>query len=128
MTTRTFTDFDAAFISNPITGDIAVKTDARAISFAIKNLVLTLNGERPFNSSIGTPVKKLLFELHGDQLNIMLKKMIADVIKNFEPRALLVNTDIKDSPDNNAIYITIIYKIVNTEQPISVNVVLERTR
>jgi phage baseplate assembly protein W len=128
MATRTFTDFDAAFISNPITGDIAVKTDARAISFAIKNLILTLNGERPFNSSIGTPVKKLLFELHGDQLNIMLKKMIADVIQNYEPRAALINTSINDSPDNNAIYITIIYKIINTEQPISVNVVLERTR
>jgi phage baseplate assembly protein W len=27
MVTRTFTDIDAAFVTNPITGDIAIKTD-----------------------------------------------------------------------------------------------------
>lgn len=128
MTLRTFTDFDAAFITNPITKDIAVKTNARAISFAIKNLILTMNGERPFNSDIGTPVKRLLFELYGDTLNIVLRKMISDVIYNYEPRAVLLQVDIKGSPDNNSIYITITYKVVNTEQPITVNVILERTR
>lgn len=128
MSTRTFTDVDALFVKNPITNDIAIRTNARAISFSIKNLILTLNGERPFNSAIGSPVKRLLFELMGDQLKIVLKRIISDTIDNFEPRVSLIDVIINDSPDNNSIYITIIYKIVNTEQPIEVSVVLERTR
>lgn len=128
MATRTFTDFDAAFNRNAITGDVPVKTDARAISFQIKNLIMTLNGERPFNRNIGQSARRLLFNLHGQQTNIVLKKLITDTISNYEPRADLIAININDSPDNNRIYVSVVYKIVNTEQPITVNIILERTR
>lgn len=126
---RTFTDIDPQFILNPVTGDIAVKTDSRAISFSIKNLILTANGERPFNDLIGTPIKRLLFDnSNGDTLKIILKQMITQVVSNFEPRATLTQIDINDSPDNNLLRINIIYRILNTVQPYSVNVTLVRTR
>lgn len=126
---RTFTDIDPSFIANPITGDIAVKTDNRAISFAIKNLILTANGERPFNDSIGTPIKRLLFEnSNSDTLKIVLKQMISQVVQNYEPRATLTDIDIQDQPDNNLLRINIAYRILNTVQPYSVNVTLVRTR
>lgn len=126
---RTFTDIDPQFILNPVTGDIAVKTDSRAISFSIKNLILTANGERPFNDLIGTPIKRLLFDnSNGDTLKIILKQMITQVVSNFEPRATLTQIDINDSPDNNLLRINITYRILNTVQPYSVNVTLVRTR
>lgn len=126
---RTFTDIDPQFILNPVTGDIAVKTDSRAISFSIKNLILTANGERPFNDLIGTPIKRLLFDnSNGDTLKIILKQMITQVVSNFEPRATLTQIDINDSPDNNMLRINITYRILNTAQPYSVNVTLVRTR
>lgn len=126
---RTFTDIDPQFILNPVTGDIAVKTDSRAISFSIKNLILTANGERPFNDLIGTPIKRLLFDnSNGDTLKIILKQMITQVVSNFEPRATLTQIDINDSPDNNLLRISIAYRILNTAQPYSVNVTLVRTR
>lgn len=126
---RTFTDIDPQFILNPVTGDIAVKTDNRAISFSIKNLILTANGERPFNDLIGTPIKRLLFDnSNGDTLKIILKQMITQVVSNFEPRATLTQIDINDSPDNNLLRINITYRILNAVQPYSVNVTLVRTR
>lgn len=126
---RTFTDIDPQFILNPVAGDIAVKTDSRAISFSIKNLILTANGERPFNDLIGTPIKRLLFDnSNGDTLKIILKQMITQVVSNFEPRATLTQIDINDSPDNNLLRINITYRILNAVQPYSVNVTLVRTR
>lgn len=128
MATRTFVDIDPSFEMNPVTGDLALRIDDRAISFAIKNLILTMNGERPFNSAIGSPIKKLLFELFGDQMKITLKQIIADTISNFEPRVSLIDVIVYDSPDNNLVYVSIQYKIKNTESPIQVDVTLERTR
>jgi phage baseplate assembly protein W len=53
-------------------------------------LILTANGERPFNDLIGTPIKRLLFDnSNGDTLKIILKQMITQVVSNFEPRATL---------------------------------------
>jgi phage baseplate assembly protein W len=128
MPTKTYKDFDASFRSHPLTKDLRTKTDAEAISFAIKSLILTVNGERPFNSDIGTPIKALLFELYGDHTNILLKRMVSDSIQNYEPRAELIDILINPSPDNNALYISIQYRIKNAIQPYVLNLVLERTR
>lgn len=128
MATKKFTDIDPLFLVNPLTGDVGVKNDTRAISFAIKNLILTMNGERPFNSDIGTPVKKLLFELSGPQLQIILEQMIQQTIYNFEPRAEVLNVTARDSSDNNSVYVMITYKVKNTEQSVQVEIALERTR
>lgn len=128
MATRTFVDIDPTFLLNPVTNDLAIRTDSRAIAFSIKNLILTGNGERPFNSSIGSPIKRMLFELYGDQMKIVLKKIIADTIFNFEPRVSLIDILINESPDNNLIYVSVQYKIKNTEQPYQVDVTLQRTR
>lgn len=128
MATKTFTDIDASFLMNPANKDILVRHDERAIAFSIKSLILTSNYERPFNSALGTPIKKILFELFGDQLKIVLKRMISDVIRNYEPRVDLINIVINESPNNNSVYISIQYKIKNTERPLLVELSLERTR
>jgi phage baseplate assembly protein W len=128
MPTKIYKDFDATFKKNPLTNDLRTKTNADAIAFAIKSLILTINGERPFNSDIGTPIKSLLFELYGDHTNIILKRMISDVIANYEPRAELLDIIINASPDNNALFVSIQYKIRNSIQPYVLNLVLERTR
>lgn len=127
-TKKTFTDIDALLARSPITNDLAIRTDVRAISFAIKNLILTINGERPFNRNIGQPVRGLLFELSGDQLNIVTKQVIIDTITNYEPRVVLLDVIIDDAPDKNALFITIVYRIVNTSQPVELTMTLERTR
>jgi len=126
--TRIYTDIDAAFTAHPISGDLVIKSDERAVKFAVKALVLTVNYERAFHPEIGTPIKHLLFENFDDITVILLKESIANVINNYEPRVDLLNVVVDPEYDNNAIYITIIFALKNTEKPLEVNVTLERTR
>jgi len=126
--TRTFSDLDLNFIPHPVTKDIVRRYDENAVKTSVKNLILTGNFERPFRSDVGTPIKHLLFQVWDSTLPLLLKRVIEDTITNFEPRVVLLNTTVQFSPDNNSLYVTITFRIVNTTNPIDVNVVLERTR
>lgn len=128
MATRTFVDIDASFTPNPVTGDLAVRTDDQAIKFAVRSLILTNYYERPFRSNIGSPVSSLMFSNMGPNFNSILRQSITDTINNFEPRVDVLEVKVDDSPDNNRVYITIIFKIKNTERPIEVGLTLTRTR
>lgn len=126
--TRTFTDLDFNFMVHPRTGDVSTRSDEDAVKQSIRNLVLTKNYERPFRSNIGCQVNTLLFEPMSPLLATMIERSIADVINNFEPRAVLIGVNVAFSPENNDAYITITFKLVNTQTPIAINLILERTR
>ena len=126
--TRTFTDLDFNFTPHPATGDVTVRYDENAVKQSIRNLVLTRNFERPFRSNIGCQVKALLFEPITPILTAMIERTIGDTIANFEPRVDLLGVAVKFSPENHDAYVTIMFKIKNTQTPVSVNLILERTR
>jgi phage baseplate assembly protein W len=126
--TRTFSDLDLNFTKHPVTKDVVRKFDEEAIKAAVKNLVLTQNYERPFHSEIGSQIRGLLFEPATPMLGIMLKRAIADTIINFEPRVKLDDVLVTISPDNNEVYVSIYFTIVNTVRPLQVDLILTRTR
>lgn len=126
--TRTFSDIDFNFSLHPRDGDVATKYDEQAIKQSIKNLILTRNYERPFRSYLGTQIYSILFENISPLTTAMLERTISDVIYNYEPRVNLLDVAITYSPDNNEVYITIVFKIINTSVPVEVNLILERTR
>lgn len=126
--TRTFSDIDLNFTKHPVTQDVSKKFDDAAIKQSIKSLILTRNYERPFHSEIGTPLSSLLFEQVSPVTAQLIKKVIEQTIINFEPRVILTDTQVKFSPDNNAVYCSITYRIVNTSTPQTVNLTLKRTR
>lgn len=126
--TRTFSDLDLNFTAHPVTKDIVKRYDENAIKTAVKNLVLTQNYERPFHSEIGSPIKALMFELDTPILTATLKRVIEDLINTFEPRVTLTLVNVQSSPDNNSLYVTIEFTILNTIRPITLDLVLDRTR
>lgn len=126
--TRTFTDLDLNFTSNPATGDVAKKYDDNAIKQSLKNLVMTNHYERLFHPEIGSQVTALLFEPFTPLTKVMLETAIVNTITNFEPRVVLMGVEVNSNPDNNAVYVSITYRIVNTSNPITVNLILQRTR
>lgn len=125
--TRTYTDLDFNFVRHPRSGDTSTRSDEEAIKQSIRNLVMTRNYERPFRSYLGSQVTALLFEPTTPLLGAMMERAISDVINNFEPRAELLGVECIVSPENNSMCVTITFKIRNTETPISVNLILERT-
>ena len=126
--TRLFTDLDLNFTAHPVTKDITRRYDENAINASVRNLLLTRNFERLFHSEIGSPIRALLFELPGPMFTIMMQRAIVDVITNFEPRIEIIDVRVIDASDNNAVYITLEFKIVNTERPLTLDLTLERTR
>lgn len=126
--TRTFSDLDLSFLANPITGDISLKYDDNAIKQAVKNLVLTINYERPFHPEIGSQVSNLLFDLFSPLTKATLIQAITNTILNFEPRVKLNKVDVLLINDEHSADITIEFTILNTQQPQSVNLTLRRTR
>ena len=125
---RTFTDLDLNFIANPATGDVSVKYDVNAIKQAVKNLVMTQNYERPFHPEIGSQVYSLLFDLYNPLTQIVLKEAITNTILNFEPRVVLESVDVILNNDEQSADVTIIFSIINTQQPIVLDLTLRRTR
>lgn len=126
--TRIFSDIDLNFTAHPVTKDITRRFDENAVKSSLKNLVLTSNYERPFHSEIGSPIRALMFESFSPMFVATLKKSIINMIDNFEPRVVVIEVLINNRPDDNAVEVTIEFRIVNTEKPLTLGLVLERTR
>jgi phage baseplate assembly protein W len=108
--------------------DISVKTDANAIKAAVKHLVLTSNYERHFHSDIGSQVRAIMFEPATPMTQILLQRSIVDVINSYEPRVQLIEVIVSlDNPSYSA-NVTIYFQIINTTQPLRIDLVLERAR
>jgi phage baseplate assembly protein W len=108
--------------------DISVKTDANAIKASLKHLILTMNYERHFNSKVGSQVNAIMFEPASPMTEILLRRSIEDTITSFEPRVIILDIVINMDKENHTANISIYFQIVNTTQPLRIDLVLERTR
>lgn len=126
--TRVFSDIDFNFTRHPVSGDLTRRLDDAAVKQSIKNLIMTNHFERPFHSEIGSPVMTLLFEPMTPLTTHMVRRSIIDLISNFEKRVQLLGVEVIDAEDNLSLYVTITFRIVNTERPLTLDLVLERTR
>ena len=61
---RGFKDVSLSFKVHPITYDVLPLNNESAINRSLRNLILTISGERPFNSLLGTTINRSLFEIH----------------------------------------------------------------
>lgn len=128
MATRKFSDIDLSFKPHPTTGDLVAKYDDAAIKNSIKNLIMTKHFERPFRSDLGSSVNSLLFETPHPGTIVLLKEEITNTIINYEPRAVPLQVAVNFSPDNHTLNIAIVFKIVNTNQPLTLQFTLDRKR
>ena len=59
---RSFKDISLSFDPHPITKDLPVLRNERAITRSVRNLVQTIPGERFFNPILGSRVRRHLFD------------------------------------------------------------------
>lgn len=125
---KNFVDISLAFDANPVTGDLSVLKNERAINQAIKNIILFLPGEVPFQHDIGSRVSDYLFESVDIGTAGLLQVEIERAIAFNEPR--VETTDVTVTPDevDHAYDCTITYKIVGYEQEYRVSHILKPTR
>lgn len=126
--TRQYSDINLLFNINPVTKDVTKKIDEEAVKASLRNLIQTRNYERPFHPEIGCQIYSLLFENFSPITVQVMKKTIQDVVQKFEPRVRLLDLKIRDNSDSNEILVDIIFKIVNTEKPITLTTAISRVR
>jgi phage baseplate assembly protein W len=123
---KEFKDVSMTFQANPLNFDIITLKNENAISRSIRNLVLTIPGERFFNQRLGSNVKNLLFENVDPIIISAMEDEIENVIKNYEPRVELISVIVNPVSDTgltlisnfeitNELNVTIIYRIVGIE-------------
>ena len=78
---REFSDISLSFEKNPATGDIVKVKDDIAVKQSIKTLVLSEVFEAPFQKCKGTRIRKILFDLIGDDGADLIRKEISEVKK-----------------------------------------------
>ena len=123
-----YSDFANNLDVNPVTGFLAKITNENSVKNSIRNIVSTINGERFYQSTIGSKINVLLFEPMDEPTVIALDNAIREAIQNNEPRANLKSVEIYPDYDNNSYMITIIFTIINIPEDISFNFILNRVR
>ncbi len=123
-----FSDLDLAFIAHPITGQLARKTNRDAVRQSVKSLILTDYFERPFKSDIGCSIRYYLFELFTPALKQQMENAIREVIRNYEPRAEIIDVLVEERQDLNALTVSVAFFILNDPEPVFLDVILERVR
>ena len=125
---RTFVDISLDFTPNPLTGDLTLLKNSRAINNSIKNIILIHPNEVPFNRDMGSTVSSLLFEMCDDFTSRLLEDEIKRAIMYNEPRADLEFVQVRPDPESNQFLVTVKYKIVGTENIFTVDQILTPTR
>jgi phage baseplate assembly protein W len=123
-----FSDFLSDLSPHPITKDLSRVRNDQSVRQSIKNLILTNYGERPFQPTIGSTVNRSLFELNDDFLADDIESSIRQTVESNEPRASLISVGVRPSQDRNSIAISIVFAVINSMQPQSLDVILRRVR
>jgi phage baseplate assembly protein W len=123
-----YSDFLLDFSLNPTTGNLATVTNEDSISQAIRFLVLTMNGEVPGKSEIGSKVMGSLFGNRTPLIDQTIINSIEETIRNCEPRASNVRVTLNPIDDENSISITIEYQPINIPQTVSFSFIIRRNR
>lgn len=123
-----YQDFKKSLEKSPVSNDLTVFKDEDAVKESIKNLILTNRGERLMQPNLGGDVQAMLFENITPSVITLIEDKIRDTIEINEPRAELIDVIVSSNIDDNQVNVKIVFYIKNVEQPIALDVFLERTR
>lgn len=123
-----YSDFLANFNAHPNTGALLKRTDADAVKRAMRNLLLTDAGDRFFQPNLGSNVNRYLFENATEVTKNNLRESITNTLKNYEPRANVIDVVVTLSDDEYSYIIDIYFNVINNPTVVVFNVQLDRVR
>lgn len=134
-----FSDFLNSFSKSPVGNQLARVSNEASVSQSIRNLIRTNLGERLFQPTIGSNVTYSLFENLTPVLEEDLAIYIERVIKQNEPRANLLEVEVRSvlsqkedvmslRLNENEIEVTLVYSLINNPNQIKLSMVLKRVR
>ena len=112
-----FKDLSASFQTSPLSNDLIALKNESAIARSVRNLVLTIQGERPFQPVLGTGVSRLLFENMDKLTASAIRSEIRNTIENYEPRVEINEILVEPDFEGNAMHVTLQYFIIGIDVP-----------
>jgi phage baseplate assembly protein W len=126
---RSFKDISLSFEPHPVTKDLPILKNERAIIRSVRNIVETIPTERFFNSDFGSSVRSNLFGILDYATVSIIEDEIKTSINNYEPRVENIKVIINPELDNNSLEISIIFDIIGQDFPTQeFTFILEATR
>tara|TARA_B100000161_G_scaffold221638_1_gene166985 strand:- start:193 stop:594 length:402 start_codon:yes stop_codon:yes gene_type:complete len=126
---KAFKDISLSFEPHPVTKDLPILKNERAISRSVRNIVETIPTEKFFNPDFGSDVYRSLFDFVDFGTANEIQEQIKTSVTNFEPRVDNVRVEVDPQPDLNQFEVTVIYDIVGQEFPTQeYSFILEATR
>ena len=154
---KVYLDVSLSFTPSPINNDITLLKNERAINNAIKNIIMILPSEVPFDAEMGSTTLRYLFDVIDDATAGLLATEIRRAILFCEPRVTFrsANPDetydldlrayeasaiadrfyddklgvfVEAQPDQNQFAVTVKYRIVGDEKIFRVQEILTPTR
>ena len=126
---KAFKDISLSFDPHPVTKDIPILSNERAITRSVRNLVETIPTDRFFDSNLGTNIRELLFENMTASSVMIIEDMVRNTIRNYEPRVGDIGVEVDAVPDDNSVNVRVLFEIIGLESPLqSFSFILEPTR
>jgi phage baseplate assembly protein W len=154
---KTYVDVSLSFNPSPVTNDITLLTNERAINNSIKNIIMFLPTEVPFNPDIGSNAQKYLFDVADSATAGLLSGEIERAILFCEPRVSFfppkpeeinslqytnnsqggignlfyqddLGVSVEVQPDQNNFAVTVKYRIIGGERIFRIQEILTPTR
>ena len=126
---RSFKDISLSFEPHPVTKDLPVLKNERAIIRSVRNIVETIPTEKFFNSVFGSDVYRSLFDFVDFGTASIIQEQIKTALNNFEKRINNVKVEVEPRPDDNDFEITVIFDIIGQDLPTQeFSFILEATR
>lgn len=125
---QVYSDFLNDLTPHPVVKDIVRYTNEASVNRSIRNLLRTNRGERLYQPDIGSDLQQLLFEPMIASTGDLIRKFVQNTITNYEPRAKVLNVEVKAYEESNAYSVTIYYMLINRQDPVQLTVTLDRVR
>ena len=126
---RAFKDISFSFDPHPVTKDLPVLTNERAIVRSVRNLVETIPTERFFQPLLGTDVRDSLFEFVDFATARVIEDQIINTVNFYEDRVDNLRVQVEPRPDNNSFNVNVYFDIVGQDfPPQAFSFILEATR
>ena len=123
-----YSDFYSNFDLELVKKDLLSYKNEDSVKRSIRNILLTDKGERFFNPTFGSDIRKMLFENFSPSTEQVVADLIKNAIGNHEPRANVIDVNVSGNPDQNSMYINIVFSVINKAEPVTLELILNRIR
>ncbi len=126
---RSFKDISLSFEPHPVTKDLPILKNERAIIRSVRNIVETIPTERFFNPDFGSDVRSSLFGIIDFATASIIEDQIKTSITLYEPRVENIQVNVNPEYDDSALEVTVIFDIIGQDFPTQeFTFILEATR